>query len=324
MNGPLDGETPRRSGLRRAVKPRVRGLARWTPRKKTLDLIKKIEAVLAEYEQHLPLTIRQIFYRLVGVHGYSKTEKDYKNLCEVLNRARRAGLIEFDAIRDDGTEIYTATGWSSPSALIGRWRDQAAYFNIDRQIGQPERRIIMVEAAGMKPQIEAVADQYGIPVIASGGFDSLTAKRALALALFHRGGPTEVMHIGDLDPSGAHLFLSAAEDVEALLVGIGETTLQPANTPEAAVQFTRLVVTAGQVTALNLSTAPRKPTDKRVFDGETVQAEAIPPDELARIVTEAIEERLNVMAFDRTIERERQAREWLVSQLDGIGQDGAP
>ena len=33
--------------------------------------------VLAEYGDHLPLTVRQIFYRLVAAHGYAKSERGY-------------------------------------------------------------------------------------------------------------------------------------------------------------------------------------------------------------------------------------------------------
>jgi len=51
---------------------RVRGFAPWTPQKETLALIARVNAVLREYADHLPLTVRQIFYRLVGAHGYDK------------------------------------------------------------------------------------------------------------------------------------------------------------------------------------------------------------------------------------------------------------
>jgi hypothetical protein len=43
-----------------------------------------------EYEAQLPLTVRQIFYRLVGDHGYEKTERAYSRLTEHLVRACRA------------------------------------------------------------------------------------------------------------------------------------------------------------------------------------------------------------------------------------------
>ena len=76
---------------------RPRGFATWNPQEKTLALLAQIETVLIEYENYLPLTIRQVFYRLVGNFGYDKTEQAYDRLCETFNRARRSGLISFDA-----------------------------------------------------------------------------------------------------------------------------------------------------------------------------------------------------------------------------------
>jgi len=43
-----------------------------------------------------------VFYRLVATCGFDKTERSYARLCEAMARARRAGLISFDVIRDDG------------------------------------------------------------------------------------------------------------------------------------------------------------------------------------------------------------------------------
>ena len=63
------------------VKTRVRGFAPWSPQAATLELLEQVRAVLDEYEDYLPLTIRQIFYRLVGAHNYDKTEQAYDRLC---------------------------------------------------------------------------------------------------------------------------------------------------------------------------------------------------------------------------------------------------
>src|SRR5262249_37423092 len=154
-----------------------------------------------------------------------------------------------------------------------------------RQHGQPRRLIIMVEAAGMKPQLEAAVDGYSIPVIASGGFDSLTAKYAQAL-----GGArdTEVMDIGDHEASGVHRFMSLAEDVQTLIHDLGLP---------GAVQFARLGVTVEQIAELGLPTAPPKATDRRSFQGDTVQAEAIPPDVMAEIVRDALDQRFDKAAL---------------------------
>ena len=83
------------------VRTRVRGSASWSPKADTLALLDQVRGVLDEYEDYLPLAIRQIFYRLVGAHGYEKTEQAYGRLCEHLNRARRSRLISMDVIRDD-------------------------------------------------------------------------------------------------------------------------------------------------------------------------------------------------------------------------------
>ena len=89
------------------IRTRARGFAPWNPQAKTLQLLDQVRAVLGEYEDYLPLTIRQIFYRLVGAHSFEKTEQAYERLCETLNRARRARLISMNAIRDDGGAFGT-------------------------------------------------------------------------------------------------------------------------------------------------------------------------------------------------------------------------
>src|SRR5262245_7506874 len=107
---------------------RVRGFAPWTPQKETLALIARVNAVLREYADHLPLTVRQIFYRLVGAHGYDKTEHAYKRLGEHLNRARRARIIAMDAIRDDGGVIHKLASYTSAGEFLAtvRWRASAS------------------------------------------------------------------------------------------------------------------------------------------------------------------------------------------------------
>ena len=97
-----------------ATTTRVRGLAPWQPQRATIDLLDKVQAVLVEYAQYLPLTIRQIFYRLVGAHGYDKTEQAYSRLGEHLNRARRAGL--------SSSARSAMTVSPSPSRLPGQMR----------------------------------------------------------------------------------------------------------------------------------------------------------------------------------------------------------
>ena len=67
----------------------------YQPRAATVDLIEHVQTVLRLYAGFPPLTIRQIFYRLVGASdetvGYEKTERAYKRLVEAIGKARRGG-----------------------------------------------------------------------------------------------------------------------------------------------------------------------------------------------------------------------------------------
>lgn len=294
-----------------ANRTRPRGFAPWNPRRETLALVQDVRDVLAEYRDHLPLTIRQTFYRLVATRGFLKTETAYARLCEAANRARRAGLIPFEAIRDDGVARYQATAWDDADAFLTDMRGEAERFRLDRQEGQRVRLWVLCEAGGMAPMLARVAGRYGVPVLTSGGFDSVTAKHDLAqemaLALGQGTQGAEVLHLGDLDPSGEHLFTSLAEDVRAMAHALCG----------AAPHFTRLAVTREQAVALDLPTAPPKPTDRRRFEGNTVQCEAIAPDVLSGILRDAIEARRDPQAEAVVLAREADMRAALVARLGG-------
>jgi hypothetical protein len=285
-------------------KVRVRGFAPWSPQAATLALLEQVRAVLAEYEDYLPLTIRQIFYRLVGAHDYDKTEQAYDRLCEHLNRARRARLISFDVIRDDGGVVEEPDCWTGVEQFWATLREMAEDFTLDRSDGQRTRLVVICEAAGMVPQLERVAHPFGITVMSGGGFDSLTDKHKFAAALAEHDRPTEVLHIGDHDPSGVSMFLAFLEDVEAFTRDLGGNAT-----------FTRLAVTPEQITRHRLTTAPKKKSDKRAFSGRTCQAEALAPDVLASIVRTAIEQRLDRRIYKRVLKRERQVRRELLTKL---------
>jgi hypothetical protein len=286
------------------VRPRVRGFAAWSPRKDTLQLLDLVRAILAEYAEHLPLTLRQIFYRLVGAHDYEKTEKAYERLGEHLSRARRARLIPMDTIRDDGGTILRPDSWTSAEEFLDAVRNQANELVLDRSEGQDTRLAVICEAAGMAPQLARIADPFGITVLSSGGFDSVTEKHRFAAELASHDRPTEVLHIGDHDPSGAHMFLAFLEDVEAFARDLG-----------GEVTFTRLAVTSEQIVQYSLPTAPPKPTDARAFRGETCQAEALAPNVLAQILRTAIDERIDHDALDSVLDHEREVRRELNHRL---------
>lgn len=216
-------------------------------------MLRGVRAVLPEYRDYLPMTARQIYYRLIGRGVIDKGPTAYERLCELLNRARRAGEVSFDVIRDDGLSEYGDSYDESPQAFVDGVRRLIDGYMLDPMEDQRRRILLLCEAAGMAPMLSGVASPYGVSVLSSGGFNSTTVKHDLAMRL--RGKPSMIFHVGDYDPSGVHLFKSLAEDVSAFL---GD---------EGSVEFRRLAVTPEQVVRLSLTTQSANPADVREFLG---------------------------------------------------------
>jgi hypothetical protein len=325
---------------------RPRGFAQWNPKPDTLAVLADVEGVLARYSEFLPLTARQIFYALVGTTGYDKTEKAYARLCEYLVRARRAQMIPFESIRDDGTTHHDFVKYLGVSNFWEQMVDHADHYVRDKMADQPVYVELWCEAAGMVPQLERVANRYSIPVYSTGGFSSVTVTYEIAERALARDRPTVFLHAGDYDPSGESIFDSMTRDSVAFLrnrmvwegkkkgwpsgvmdeiqtgngglfVGaIGEA--MPEGYPDLRPR--RVALTEEQVEEHDLPTAPAKPTDTRSANwvGETCQLEAMPPDLLAEVIQEAI---LSVLDRDRLEEvwleekRERQVAKEQIARL---------
>ena len=66
-----------------------------------LNLIDFVNQVITEYEQQgYELTLRQVYYQLVARGYIPNTERSYKNLGNLINDGRLAGLIDWYAIVD--------------------------------------------------------------------------------------------------------------------------------------------------------------------------------------------------------------------------------
>lgn len=302
---------------------RPRGFAPWNPSTASIEIIESVRQILEWEAEYLPLTARQLFYRMVAHFRYPKTENAYGSLCNKLNRARRAGLLPWSAIRDDGETAYTLgahTGhFASVRGLDRHIRRNVGRFQLNPQIVQPCVVEVHVEAAGMLPQVAGFVQHLGADCYSAGGFGSVTGQYETARRLAARRRPTVILSVGDFDPSGISLYWSWRENVLqffdrgtkylgtdpelAGLTGEGTTRLglnYGANQePPPIPLFRRIAVTPEQVDEYDLETAPPKRTDKRGnWSGDTVQCEALESRVLERIVREAVLEHYDYDAID--------------------------
>lgn len=292
---------------------RPRGYAEWieTPRNAhAFATISDVQEVLDEYREHLPMTVRQIFYRLVGAYGFEKTEKAYGRLCEWMVRARRAEIIDFRAIRDDGNaSVGGDFGYDQPADFVSVIKRSAAGYRRPIRQGQPHRVELWCEAKGMAPMLGQAARPFGVTVYATGGFSSVTTTHEIAQRAMEDETPLILMHVGDYDPSGESIFDAISEDVAAFVVGAGYDSDQ--------FEPRRIALTSRQVIEFDLPTAPPKPSDSRSasWAGETCQAEAMPPDLLSSTVSDALEGVTDMELLEEVAEQGRKERAELADKL---------
>lgn len=296
------------------------GYCEWNPRSETRHWMSCVLEILQVYRDYWPLTIRQIFYRLVANYEYEKTEQAYGRLINYLGRARRAGWIPFEAIRDDGAIVRESFGYDSPQDWAAAVQDSANRFRLTRMNDQDVRVDVFCEAAGMVPLLSNAVEKYGVHVYSGGGFNSLTTVKATAARITADERDTVILNFGDCDPSGESIFESFRQDVEMFCSQETGGFVQ--------VEFKRVALTEEQVDDMGIPTAPPKATDSRSKNwvGDTAQLEAIPPDDLTQMAIDAVEAELDLDALEQTTDREERLSTLIVPSvarlIEGLGNFG--
>lgn len=306
----------------------TRDPSEWCPSAEVLVIIDQVQAILREYGAYGPMTVRQIFYRLVGQYGYQKDERAYKRLAEYLVKARRAELISFRSIRDDGTVSHLRGGdngrqevWDYIQDIISR---PASYLRLDRNTDQPHHIELWCEAGGMAPMLAQMVQYRDVSVYSTGGFSSVTVTYEVAQRVSARDKPTYFLHVGDYDPSGESIFTSMSQDIGSFVastIGGYYNDLTGAVRDGDENDFfipQRVALTEDQVEEFDLPTAPPKASDSRSANwyGETTQAEAMPPTLLEEVVKGVIDELTDDDALEALREREKDEKERLRAAVE--------
>jgi hypothetical protein len=286
---------------------RVIGLAPWRPTKKG----RAVANIANDMESEWPLLVRRVLYVAYETGLYpDKGKGSYDSVGNFLGRARRGGWLPWEAVADvtDRVEPLTYDGPDHFARTVLRMADSC---RLDRQQGQPHHTIVWSEHRGLVPVLEPVASGYGVPIIASGGFDSTSTRYAEALASAGREVRTVVLHFGDLDDEGRRITDLLKRDLPALHRDLtsGGTVGQPGR--PAAPEVVRVAVTAAQAR----NTYPG-------WNGGPIQVDALPTPLLREILRAAIEH----PGFDRdtyqqVLERERTERQQVIAWADAAATD---
>ncbi len=289
--------------------PEARTRRRISARK--LEMLDAVLQVIRERREYWPLSDRQVHYVLLNnpplrntarpESRYANDRASYGDLCDLLTRARLAGYIPWSAISDD---TRPTTHWRCyPNVqdfirqeLDGLFKDYAR----DLLRSQPNHIEIVAEKLTVRSIVQRVASKYCLPVLIGRGYCSITPRYEMAMR-FERSGKDQliVLILSDFDPDGEAIAESFARSMRD---DFEIDELVPI----------KVALTADQVKELGL--APSMEAKKgssqyekfaRQHGTNVFELEAVPPDELQRLLTEAIEGVIEVESWNSEIELER-------------------
>lgn len=182
--------------------------------KKARLLIDTANSIIAEYQDAgYDLTLRQLYYQFVARDILPNSKREYNRLGEIINDARLAGLIDFDAIVDRTRPTYTNSHFKDPKSILAAAAEQ---YRLNTRATQETYIEVWVEKEALLGVIEPVCQRLDVPYLACKGYMSLSAMRGASerIESAERDGRTAVIiHLGDHDPSG----IDMSRDIEARL-----------------------------------------------------------------------------------------------------------
>ena len=297
--------TARRSGAPRFVLPdgggqvNIYGASPTKRSRSTKAEIEALETAIYEVcESERPLTIRGCFYRVMSQGLVPKTEAGYRR---VQNRAllmRRAGSLPYHWIADNTRWQSRPTTYSSVDAALSvlSWSYRRALW--DNQGFHVE---LWVEKDAIASVVSSTTREWDIPLMVARGFPSESFLWSTAREIVADGKPAVIYQLGDHDASGVAAWEQTKRKITEFVDGQVDLTFQ------------RLAVTPEQIELFGLPTRPQKKSDTRAakFTGECVEVDAMPSEDLRRIVTAAIEEWIDADALRITRVAEQSEREGL-------------
>lgn len=272
-------------------------------------------SILRQYQ--MPLTLRQIFYRLVADCNYPNTSSAYCHLSKQLVQARKEGIVDKNMIEDRSRDFLGGDyGFSNIedylNSRFNEFLSSPKVYSRNMWNDQPEFVVVFVEKDALSRVLSNVADHYNVMTAVSRGYASYTYIIQI-IERFPIDKETTVLHFADHDPSG----LDMTRDLQNRL---SNYSLYPLR----IIQVERIALSYDQVHDFNLSPNPTKSADPRIdryvsqFGEQCWELDAIDPNGLQRIAEEAIVRHIDRAAWKSTLERQELERKQLETKFSVI------
>lgn len=276
------------------------------------QMIDRANTIIAEYRrQGYDLTLRQLYYQFVSRDFLANNDKNYKKLGNVISDARRAGLVDWEAIVDRTRNLRTHTGWRSPAAIV---RACAAQFDVDWWEHQTHHVEVWIEKDALIGVLERACEEWRCGYFSCRGYTSDSEVWGAGQRLIQargRGKKPVILHLGDHDPSGIDMTRDIGDRLEMF--------------SGRAVEIRRLALNMDQVEQYEPPPNPAKTTDarfgeyQRTYGDESWELDALDPTTITDLIATEMRTLIDNDAWEECQRRRDEGREQLSRVSDQWG-----
>lgn len=273
-------------------------------------VLDKIIPIIKEYQtQNITLTLRQLYYQLVARGYISNEEKEYKRVSRIAKNGRYSGQIDWDAIEDRIRIPWLPSEWQNLSDFLMSACDS---YRLPRWSGQEYYIELICEKDALHSVLSPIARSYHIPFGIFRGYSSATSIYDLSRRVLQKldmGMKVVLLYVGDHDPSG----LDMLRDIHKRL---SEFTRY-----WSCIELIPVALKLEDVAEYNLPPNPAKLTDTRAkeyikqFGAQSWEVDALRPEVLTNLVTESIQNFLDIGKMNTIITKEDEDRKQLMVLL---------
>src|SRR5690349_6719600 len=247
------------------------------PRRSPEQIEHLCDVMIRVAAQDAPMTVRQVVYQLVGLGLVEKSEAEYHNaVVRLLARLRLDGRMPWSWITDGTRWMHKSVRYGSVEEALEATR---RHYRRDYWRELDDYVEVWLEKDALAGVLYQVTDEWGVPLMVTRGFASLSYVHNAAETIERVGKPTYIYYFGDYDPSGVEIDRNLERRLREFA-------------PCSEIHFERVAVRREQIDEYDLPTRPTKRSANHghgIHEGESVEVDAIPPATLLALVRGAIE-----------------------------------
>ncbi len=277
---------------------------------KTNETIQQAQSIIAEYQaQGFSLTLRQLYYQFVARALIPNTERDYKRIGNIVSDARRAGLIDWNAIEDRTRFIRKLPNWDKPQDILDSAKDS---YHRDLWATQDTRLEVWIEKDALVGVIESICQENDVSFFSCRGYvsDSAIWRAAMRMSRYSRREQNIlVLHLGDHDPSGIDMTRDITKRLELFSGG-------------ADIEVRRIALTMEQVEEKSPPPNPAKITDSRYegyaseYGDESWELDALEPQYLVDLIGDEIIKERDEEKWEAAVAEQEEERNQIADVIE--------